>query len=62
MKIRERLEDKIGKYESTDSIKKKLEKSGFLNKNRGRDINVTGRKFEVDIPELDKPRNIECKG
>lgn len=57
--IRERLEDRIGDYKATDSIEDKLRKSGLLNKNRGRDIDVPGRKYTGDIPKLDAPRNVD---
>ncbi|MBS7253685.1 RHS repeat-associated core domain-containing protein [Flavobacterium branchiicola] len=57
--IRERLEDRRGKYKATDSIEDKLSKSGLLNKNRGRDIDVPGRKYTGDIPKLDSLRKIE---
>ena len=57
--IRERLENSRGKYKATDSIEDKLKKSGLLNKNRGRDIDVPGRKYKGDIPKLDTPRKVE---
>ncbi|WP_374173284.1 DUF6531 domain-containing protein [Flavobacterium tructae] len=65
--IRERLEDRVDDYLVTDSIEEKLRKSGLLNKNRGRDIDVPGRKYPGDIPKLEAPRNVEglkfkCKG
>ncbi|WP_316633148.1 hypothetical protein [uncultured Flavobacterium sp.] len=57
--IRDRLEDRRRSYKVTDSIEDKLSKSGLLNKNRGRDIDVPGRKYTGDIPKLDSPRKVE---
>jgi hypothetical protein len=57
--IRKRLRDRISSYDPLDSIEEKLRKSGLLNKNRGRDIDVPGRKYTGDIPRLSEPRNVE---
>jgi uncharacterized protein RhaS with RHS repeats len=57
--IRKRLRDRIDDYKMTDSVEDKLKKSGLLNKNRGRDIDVPGRKYTGDIPKLDKPKDVE---
>jgi|GEM_PF-1600461 len=57
--IRKRLRDKVDDYKMTDSIEEKLKKSGLLNKNRGRDIDVPGRKYTGDIPKLDNPKNVD---
>ncbi len=43
----------------SDSVEEKLKKSGLLNKNRGRDIDVPGRKYTGDIPKLDQPKDVE---
>jgi hypothetical protein len=53
------LIDKVGDYEMSDSVEEKLKKSGLLNKNRGRDIDVPGRKYTGDIPKLDQPKDVE---
>lgn len=57
--IRKRLRDRIDDYNMTDSIEDKLSKSGLINKNRGRDIDVPGRKFTGDIPKLDEPKDVK---
>ena len=57
--IRRRLAARSADWSATDSIEDRLRKSGLLNKNRGRDIDVPGRKFTGDIPKLDTPRNVE---
>ena len=60
IKIRDRLDKMKSKYNAFDYIKKQLDKSGLLNKNRGRDIDIVGRKYTGDIPELDSPREVNC--
>ena len=65
--IRERLDDRMGNYKANDSIADKLEKSGLLNHNRGRDIDIEYREFKGHIPTLDSPRDVDglnfnCKG
>ncbi|WP_136668194.1 hypothetical protein [Flavobacterium sp. H122] len=57
--IRRRLAERSTDWNATDSIEDRLKKSGLLNKNRGRDIDVPGRKFTGDIPKLDIPKNVE---
>lgn len=57
--IRRRLAARSADWSATDSIEDRLRKSGLLNKNRGRDIDVPGRKFTGDIPKLETPTNVE---
>lgn len=58
--IRDRLADNVSLYKATDSVETKLEKSGLLNKNRGR---VQSRWVHVDpiddVDMLDNPRRVD---
>lgn len=64
--IRQRLRERIDDYDAMDSIETKLEKSGLLNKNRGRDIARWKPENPLqDVPRLDKPTKViptsKCK-
>ncbi|SFF06486.1 RHS repeat-associated core domain-containing protein [Chitinophaga sp. CF118] len=64
--IRQRLRERIDDYNPTDSIEEKLERSGLLNKNRGREIERWNPKNPLsDVPKLEEPRKViptaKCK-
>jgi RHS repeat-associated protein len=51
--IRERLADRVGSYKASDSIEDQLNKSGLLNKNRGREKHRWKTQTPIaDVPQL----------
>jgi RHS repeat-associated protein len=62
--IRERLRERVDDFDANDSVEKKLEKAGLLNKNRGRDQDRWNPKNPLSaVPRLEEPNKITptCK-